>query len=467
MVKTNQDDTITLPPCTSLVDGKLQIHLDQAGFEESVTSSLERRAQRAAATRAGGIPPQFAHAWAWAADWVASNGVTLPPDTNEYRSLRNWFSYQVNAFKKGTLSERSKTLLAKYDIDLSLYRAPNTGRGTLIDDSAMIHRMAEIHAISGSYDMPAEAPPELIQWQARLLECFRMRGTSARMRAIEASLPGLRIGTWLRPDETPIPARQLGWWARAQEFRNATAEFQAYAGVVDPRTPAYLTLWAFDQRRACDEGVLTLRQKGELRALGLLANQDAARSRQRAGALAQARAAFGGEMATAHANRDRSLKSFAGVCLYMRMAQRNAPLRHFYAMFALNPVHLHRVQSALNLLMVPMIALATPHRLGQLRAIYAKHRAHFDIASNVQELPEGIFGTDAGDQALRRLADLAFEVREQTRALDVRQDLPNHVASTGGHVATLRPARGGRTVLDAALGLMRPAQHAPLIAHVH
>lgn len=280
----NPDDVVTLPPTSAPIEADMP------------TGAIVRRAQRAAATRAGGIPAQFAHAWAWAADWVSKNGVTLPPDTNEYRSLRNWFSYQVNAYNKGTLSERSKILLTQYNIDLSLYRAPNTGRGQLADDAAMILRMEELHAISGSYDMPAEAGEDLIQWQARLLECFRTRGSSARLRAIEARLPGLRIGMWLRPDETPIPAQQLNWWAQAEQFRVATASCQAYAGVVDPRTPAPLVVWAFDQRRAFDEGRLSQRQKGELRALGVLPNQDSVRNRERSAALAKARAAFAASM---------------------------------------------------------------------------------------------------------------------------------------------------------------------------
>lgn len=452
----NPDDVVTLPPTSAPIEADMP------------TGAIVRRAQRAAATRAGGIPAQFAHAWAWAADWVSKNGVTLPPDTNDYRSLRNWFSYQVNAYNKGTLSERSKALLTQYSIDLSLYRAPNTGRGQLADDAAMILRMEELYAISGSYDMPAEAGDDLIQWQARLLECFRTRGSSARLRAIEARLPGLRIGMWLRPDETPIPAQQLDWWAQAEQFRVATASCQAYAGVVDPRTPAPLVVWAFDQRRAFDEGRLSQRQKGELRALGVLPNQDSVRNRERSAALAKARAAFAASMgATPTQSRDRDLRSFAGVCLLMRMVQRNAPARDFYPMFGLDPVQLARINTALELLMVPVVALATPHRLGQLRSLYAKHRSDFDVATNVQDLPEGVFGTAAAEQALRRLANLAFEIRDQIRELGLQQDLSPAARPAPSPSARVQPVRSQSGLLASAFAFLRPAASASPAALAH
>lgn len=452
----NPDDVVTLPPSAAPLDGAF------------ITGAIARRAHRAAATRAGGIPPEFPHAWAWAADWVAKHGVTLPPDTNEFRSLRNWFSYQVNAFKKGSLSERSKALLAQYNIDLNLYRAPNTGRGQIADDALMIHRMQEIHAISGTYDMPAEAGEDLIQWQARLLECFRTRGTSARMRAIEARLPGLRIGMWLRPDEMPIPAQQLDWWDQAEQFRIATASCQAHAGVVDPRTPAPLVVWAFDQRRACDDGLLSQRQRGELRALGVLPNQDSQRNRERAAALAKARTVIAASMgAKPSQSRDRDLRSFAGVCLLMRMVHRNAPARDFYPMFGLDPVQFARIGKALELLMVPVVALATPHRLGQLRALYGKHRGDFDVATNVQDLPDGVFGPAATEQTLRRLANLAFEIRDQLRELDLQQDLSP--APSGARVPSTQAHTKQTTtgLLASAMAFLRPASNALPAALAH
>ena len=112
------------------------LELDAPGAD--LPPALAKHINKALQTKSEGIPAEFESAWAWAAHWVKENGMTLPPDTSYYRSLRNWFCYKVAMHKKCTLSKKSSQLLASYGIDLSKYRADNTGRGQRMDDNFFI-----------------------------------------------------------------------------------------------------------------------------------------------------------------------------------------------------------------------------------------------------------------------------------------------------------------------------------------
>lgn len=124
----NQQNAL-LPPTHALnsIDTSVTWHSAQAPAEPEAAAPVPAHVRKALQTKAQGVPALYANAWEWAAAWIASNGVTLPPDTSEYRSLRNWFCYQVSNFKKKKLSPQSEELLQRYGIDLSLYRADNTG----------------------------------------------------------------------------------------------------------------------------------------------------------------------------------------------------------------------------------------------------------------------------------------------------------------------------------------------------
>lgn len=398
--------------------------------------SIRNRIVKILTTVAGGVPPQFDNAWHWASAWVLQNGVTLPPDTNEYRSLRNWFCYQVNMHKKGTLSARSQKLLNQYGIDLSQYRAPNTGRGELLDDNIMLGRLRLHHEITGSYDLPPDGDAELIEWQSRLLQCYVNRGTSARMRAIEAQLKGFSFGLWMRPNETPIPSCQLGWWARASEFRAASRDFPAFRGRIDPRMPRHIATWGSDQISDALAHKITTRQRGELIALGLLTIKEHARSKEREIALSKARQALSEVAITPNSllgRRERDLKTFLGVTLLARLLQRNAPLHDIYSSLSIPPAQFEKVRKALEPAALPLIKQSDKHVLSELRSLYRSNAPAFDGAHSVQELPASLYEGLTANQKDRvvLLANLLLEVRDTMRQIGVRQDIPETDSNYG------------------------------------
>lgn len=355
----------------------------------AMDNSIRRRIAKILNTKSHGIPDHYENAWHWAGVWVAEHGVTLPPDTNEYRSLRNWFCFQVDSFKKNRVSAKSRQLLAKYNIDLSLYRAPNTGRGELLDDQAMIDALLLHFEITGSYDLPSEADPMLLEWQRRLLDGYRSRGTSTRMRAIESQMPGFCFGLWMRPDETPILKGQLSWWRSAQEFRALTVNFPAFRGVIDKRTPAHLLAWASDQISSAVAGKLSSRQRGEMISLGLLATQEHIRTKSREEALLQARQSAG--QMIKYGYRERDLKSFLGVALLIRLLCRNAPLVDIYSTLAIKPHQFTRIQTGLKLMMVPLLGAGSNESLSHLRELYREFPEEFDGARDAHDLSLTMF----------------------------------------------------------------------------
>lgn len=404
---------------TALLAFDHQVQNVPAGSGETA----QKKVKKLARTSAQGLPSQYTNQWEWAGAWVKQHGVTLPPDTSEYRSLRNWFCFQVNMFKKGTLSSRSKELLAKYGIDLALYRAPNTGRGQLIDDQKMIHSMRVLYEISGSYDLPSEAEPELVEWQARLLEAYRSRGISARMKEIERQLPGLRYGLWMRPDEMPVPKSQLPWWRMAAEFRHATANYPAFRGVIDRRTPAHLVAWASEQISAAQARNLTSRQRGEMISIGLLATSEHKRCKKMEAALLLERVQKG-ELSH-FGYRERDLNSFLGVLLLVRLLKRNAPVVDVYSTLAITPHQYARLVAALEPFMGRLLELGTRDTISDLRGVYRLHHVDIDQASGKSDLPAEVFDGHGESTAkrLQQFTQIVLQAREAIRAIDVKQDI--------------------------------------------
>lgn len=65
------------------------------------------------------MQPSKVKRFAEAAAWVERNGMTLPPDTPQHRSLRNWFCFKLNQYKKNALGAANEALLAQYGLDFS------------------------------------------------------------------------------------------------------------------------------------------------------------------------------------------------------------------------------------------------------------------------------------------------------------------------------------------------------------
>lgn len=381
------------------------------------------RVKKILSTSSRGVPAQYENAWHWAGDWVAKNGVTLPPDTTQLRSLRNWFCYQVNMFKKDRLSDVSRELLDHYKIDLSLYRAPNTGRGTLLDDEAMIQVMLMLHTNTGSFNPQADAEPVLLEWQRRLIERYTARGTSARMRAIESKLPGFRFAFWLRPGKFPVPTSHHSWWTTVQAFRLATVNCPAFRGVLDKSTPMHLSAWATEQISAAAAGKLSPRQRGELLSIGILSNHEHKRSTQREEALRVARVAAGATETSGQ--RDRDLNSFLGTALLVRLLRRNASLTDIYSTLGITPHQYSRLLTPLRPIHGPLIELGELNRLNRARQLYHDNSLKFDTARALSDLPESIFEgiPKLACQRLKSLVGLLFEAREILRSTNVRQTI--------------------------------------------
>ncbi|MDP3830476.1 MAG: hypothetical protein Q8Q47_04345, partial [Ignavibacteriaceae bacterium] len=311
-------------------------------------------------------------------------------------------------------------------------RAPNTGRGTMLDDDAMVSEMLKLHSTTGSFNPQVDAAPELLEWQRRLLECFIARGTSGRMRAIASKLPGFSFGSWLRPGEAPVPSSQDSWWATAKAFKLATATCPAFRGVIDTNTPKHLATWASDQITAASSGRMSPRQRGELLSIGVLSTQEHKRSAERAEALLVARAELGAASPSQH---DRDLNTFLGTALLVRLIGRNADLKEIYSTLGITPIQYSRVLQALAPILARIAALQDLHRLNLARQLYRENALEFNRARSGRELPEHVYKNQpkvAGER-LKALVDLLLEARETLRAVNVRQTGINRKGNLSAH----------------------------------
>lgn len=403
--------------------------LDLAPSEAQLPPAVAKYINKAIHTKSEGIPHEFANAWAWASDWVKKNGVTLPPDTSYYRGLRNWFCYQVNMHKKNKLSAKSRALLAAHGIDLSQYRADNTGHGHRMDDDFFIKLLRQHHATSGTYDLNADSSPDLQLWQSRLLDSYRAGGTSTRMRHIAMQLPGFTYGYWLRPGEPAVPSNQYSWWARAAEFRIATQDCPAFRGRIDLATPAHLREWASEQISLAGSRTLSPRQRGELMTLNLIARAEHRMSQRKSVALAAAR---GTNTVTQHfGKRERDVKTFLGATLLAHLLRSNAELTTIYSALSIAPGQFAKMRDALAPLMLQIVSLSTKTNLHTLRKIYRDFNEEFESLRNIGELPCAAYASLRPTQAKRieQLANVILQVRDVMRRINVRQDLPRAAGS--------------------------------------
>ena len=102
-----------------------------------------RKVLKVMRTRSSGVPLKYANAFEWAREWSQAHGMTLPPDTDEFRSLRNWFCYKLNQFKNDKLGPKNEALLAHYGLDFSQYEALNTGKGERPSDRLFAQELAQ------------------------------------------------------------------------------------------------------------------------------------------------------------------------------------------------------------------------------------------------------------------------------------------------------------------------------------
>ena len=397
--------------------------LDLEPTKSDLTATVLNQVNKALQTSSQGIPPEFANAWEWAAHWVRANGVTLPPDTSHYRGLRNWFCYQVNRYKKNQLSAKSRVSLAAYGIDLSKYRAENTGRGERMNDDLYVQALRQHFVEHGTYNLHENCGAGLLQWQTRLLNSYTARGTSTRMRHIAVQLTGFAFGQWLRPGEPSIPDEQLDWWTHAAEFQLATQDCPAFRGRIDPATPRHLRTWALAQITLADRRSLSPRQRGELLSLNLLARPAHRMSQRKSAELARARGAqtarppFG--------ERERDLKTFLGATLLAHLLRSNAKLTAIYSTFCITPAQFARIRNALTPLMLQIVSLSTKTNILGLRKTYRLHSSTFDALQCATELPSEAYEAFRPSKAKRieQLAAVILQIRDAMRRIDVQQDL--------------------------------------------
>ena len=379
-------------------------------------------ALRAVSTSAQGVPTEFANAWEWAAHWVKNEGVTLPPDTSETRSLRNWFCYQLQMFKKNTLSARSEELLRQLGIDLSLYRAEKTGKGYLMDDATQIAALRAHFAEHGTYNLRFDSDAHLVQWQKRLLARFVARGSSARMQAIAEQLPGFCYGLWLRPADAPIPSTEVGWWRRAAELRIASRERPSFRGKIDLGVPVHLRLWASEQIGLAQTGKLHPRQRGELLSLQLISHGEHRASQTRAVALATARMERGQEPRSTLKERD--VQTFLGACLLVHLLHDQKEKRAVYRSLSLSPAQFGRVQEAVEPWAQEIARLGNKTNLCALRKIYKRFAHESTALAALAERGNAVFA-NLGQRHAQRVFDLCAVVvglRDALRRANIRQD---------------------------------------------
>jgi hypothetical protein len=286
-------------------------------------SSAERKAQHLLETTSGPMPQQFSTPFEWAADWIARKGTTLPPDTTEYRSLRNWFNYKLQQRIKKTLGEKNETLLTLHGIDLSQYEALNTGSGQREANGPYIAMLESWKHQYASYDLDTRAEPKLIEWQIRVLKRFEQKGVTRPLSEIQQKLPDLMFGLWRRAGEPPRSQEAVQWWKNAASFERASHLYPAYRGHLHPKLPLEETLWAREQMTAHLQGRIAKARVGWMISVGLVTDvREVERMHQREQARIEARG--GEDQIASYGKRDRRLESLLGALLAVRMVWKKA-----------------------------------------------------------------------------------------------------------------------------------------------
>ncbi|WP_137921275.1 hypothetical protein [Hydrogenophaga sp. 2FB] len=280
------------------------------------------------------MPSHYGSKFDWAADFVRDHGMTLPPDTPELRSLRNWFCFKLNQFKKGTLGESNIAQLARYGLDFSRYEATNTGKGHRSPDADLIDALRAWHQLTGGYDLSNSSPDELIEFQRLLQDTFSVRGYTERARKIEASLEDFRIPLWRHAGQDPVDAEEARWWKMADYYVTSTKKTPAYLGVVHPEAEALAADWAVEQIGRAPR--LTRMQRGFMRGQGLMIDTTMRRVNKRREADRQVRAGVSLDQPI-YGLKDRRLDSFLGICMYFRMLLTSSSDKEIMSAFGIDP----------------------------------------------------------------------------------------------------------------------------------
>lgn len=286
--------------------------------------------------KSSGLPPQYTNPFEWAQDWCKENGMSLPPDTTELRSLRNWFCFKLNQFKKGKLGEKNEALLAHYGLDFSQYEALNTGGGKRDSDRPFIEQLKHLKAITGSYDISLNSPGDLIEWQDKLLCRFESDGKSRRMKELFQDLQNFNFGIWLRPNDMKPSVEVQAWWDMAAQYEALAVRFSPHLGVQHPEMPKAMRDWATNQQSLAVRNELPKRANGWMRGVGLLIN--AARQRVGAERLQASMEKAGGEKSlNRYGANDRRLSSIRGATGAIVAVQRGRDDRYLMVEFNIDP----------------------------------------------------------------------------------------------------------------------------------
>lgn len=309
------------------------------------------------------MPQIYADKFEWAAAWADEHGMTLPPDTPELRSLRNWFCFKLNQYKKGTLGESNLEQLAKHGLDFAEYEATNTGKGERLPDAVLIGELRQWHAATGSYALTPYAPALLLKSRMLLREAFGSRGRTARARKIEEALPGFSIPLWGLEGQPEPSISELQWWTEAAKFEDATHTTPAYLGVLHPQTERACAEWATNQLTNVKR--LTPMQKGFLLGAGLIVDT----AQRKIHKLRESnRAVEGGRTLNlpTYKAKDKRLNTFLGVCMYARCVSLGTSDREIMAAFGISPEGLVALQKGT----IVFISKLAGRRFLALRKLY-------------------------------------------------------------------------------------------------
>lgn len=286
---------------------------------------------------AKGIPQEYDNAFEWASAWVEEHGVTLPPDTNELRSLRNWFCFKLNQFKKGKLGAQNEALLAHYGIDFNQYHALNTGTGQMAPDFELIQELKEHRRLSGSYDLNAQSSPALLEWHASLTKRYRDAGKTRRMLNILRSLPDLHMGTWNGPDDAPLTSIERQWWAMADRYELLAGKYPPRNGIQHPDMPAPMQEWAQHQQSLFATELLPKRARGWMKGVGLAMKKPSIERKSIQPAMLD-------EKLHQYGVADTRLETIRGMLALMELSMKNRDAKSIMSHFQINPVVLKTLQ---------------------------------------------------------------------------------------------------------------------------
>jgi hypothetical protein len=218
------------------------------------------------------MPDCFENKFQWAKHWIEEHGVTLPPDTSEYRSLRNWFCYKIDQHKKNRLGIDNETNLAIYGIDLSLYEPNTSTKISGNKDSDLIAELIEHKKIYGTYNLNKCKSKKLIEWQSSILSRFFNEGESSRLINLKSLLPDLVFERWGKPNQTPFDDDYRQWWHQAREYETGIKGATAFRGGIHPEAPAKFREWAFAQQVEYTNAAAQSWKIGFLRKNGIIDN---------------------------------------------------------------------------------------------------------------------------------------------------------------------------------------------------